>query len=447
MKEIMNDIFAFNFEAINIPKYTENTQNNWIKYGDNNDFPNQLIKLCNESPIHNSIIKSKVTQIIGKGFDNSDIVDKKTLEFLKKANRNESFDELLYKIVWDYVVFGGFYCSFWMSKDKKSVAEIFHIPFETIRWGKVDQFNKPSEYYYSKDWSKYRKSEYAPTQISAYSETNKEAEQMICVSDYNAGYILPLPSYIGALVSIQTDIEINYYNLAAIQNGLSVSAMVTFIGPTPTEEKAQMFKKVLQRDNTGPANAGKYLITNANNKDGVPVIQSLQNENIDKQFTELKLTTNQNILTGHRVTSKLLLGIGGEGAFGNGGELMNSFQIYESVVINPSRTIIQKFINMIQEKNNLVEIRINNSNPIEFTYSEQTLLQILTKNELREKIGMDVIEEINQDSLAVQLGVGGTNSIQLILQDTILTPEQKLPILIILFGVNEDDAKKLLNIK
>lgn len=73
-------------------------------------------------------------------------------------------------------------------------------------------------------------------------------------------------------------------------------------------------------------------------------------------------------------------------------------------------------------------------------------------NELYESIGKERVEggdvKISQQKdtpLAVVLGVGGTQALQSVLVDTILTPGQKVNILVNLFGVEQEIAEQMLN--
>ena len=51
-----------------------------------------------------------------------------------------------------------------------------------------------------------------------------------------------------------------------------------------------------------------------------------------------------------------------------------------------------------------------------------------------------------QVSLASQLGVGGTQAMMLVLESTVMSTEQKLGTLQVLFGLDEESAHKILNL-
>ncbi|MBK9357640.1 MAG: hypothetical protein IPN08_09690 [Bacteroidales bacterium] len=55
----------------------------------------------------------------------------------------------------------------------------------------------------------------------------------------------------------------------------------------------------------------------------------------------------------------------------------------------------------------------------------------------------EIAQTSKTEPLAVSLGVGGTQSLQSILVDPNLQPEQKKNIIITLFGISEEDADKM----
>jgi hypothetical protein len=83
-------------------------------------------------------------------------------------------------------------------------------------------------------------------------------------------------------------------------------------------------------------------------------------------------------------------------------------------------------------------------------WSKRYQSNVCTLNEYLRAVGLPELANGNQyarDSdtipLAVRLGVGGTQSLQLILSDPLLLAEQKINTLIILFGMKPEDAKSM----
>lgn len=387
------EVGAFSFAQINLPNFKETKFNEHIKFGDGDNFPQFLIDLANKSSLHNAILGSKVTQIIGGGFEIEKENDKKTQAFLKNANKYETFEEVFTKIVYDYIYFGGYYVNLIFSRDRKSI-EIYHVPFNKIRCGKKNEENQIDTYYFSNDWTQYRRAEYSPKPIPAYNSESKEASQLLAFYDYKPGQdYYSLPTYVGALSDISCDCEISNFNLSSIKNGMAPSAMITFTNGIPkTKEEVNTIERKIKDKFTSSDNAGRFILNFAEDEKKVPIVTSFSPADLAKQYIQLRSTVMQNILSGHKVTSKLLMGLESESGFGNGQELLNAFRIYESTVLSPIRKILQKMVDKITDLNGIQQIKINSMAPIEFSWSEDVLIQIMTVNELREKVGLEPID-------------------------------------------------------
>jgi hypothetical protein len=91
-------------------------------------------------------------------------------------NDSENVSEVMRKVALDYMIFGGFALNVIWSKDRKSIAEIYHVDFSRIRSGKINpETDKIDCYYYSPDWTNVKK--YIPEEIKAFSQNEKEPSQ------------------------------------------------------------------------------------------------------------------------------------------------------------------------------------------------------------------------------------------------------------------------------
>lgn len=384
------------FDAVKVPTVKETYGKEWITYSEPG-FALNLIDFKNNSPLHNRIINSKVQQIIGAGFNLDKEKDKKTLEFLNRCNKYETFKQVFTKCVQDYILFGAFLIN--LVKTKGGTYQLYHVPFQKVQFGKKNKEGQFEKYYISDDWSKYRMPEFTPIEIPAFNYEEKQANSIICVQDYNAGSDLPLPSYIGGLTAIQTNIAINEFHLNNINNGMTLSMIINFNNGIPaTEEEGKKIERKLNAKFAGGKRAGKLLVNYSTDKEHAPTFQTITPSDLDKQFIQLQNSVLEAILVSHGITSPMLVGIKTESQLGGASELMNSFQIYDSTVIKPIRETLQDFLNVIVSLNSLKKIDINSTSPVEFTWSEDILKVIMTVDELREKIGMGPfpVEETKQ---------------------------------------------------
>lgn len=379
------------FAAIT-PKFVELRNYDWIFYGEDNLFPNKLIDLANKSALNNAIIMSKIDNVCGNGFMTDDL-DPKTLAFVEHPNPNESLDQLFRKIVYDYVIFGGFCLNVIWSRDRKSIAEIYHVDFSKLRSGKANYNGRVYTYWYSKNWAQYRKKEFEPQGIAAFDTEKRDASQLLYVMQYRPGVeYYPLPSYMGALGYIEIDTEISNFHLSHIKNGMTPGMMITFNNGIPTDEEQSIIEQKIKNRYEGTDNAGKFILNFADDQTKAPTVTTLTPAQLDKQFIQLQDTVLQNILSGHQVVSPLLVGIPTPGSLSNASEMLNAFQLYNSTVINPLKEVLLGTLDKICAINGLQDLEIATAAPIEFSFSENIMAQILSHNELREKIGYEPVE-------------------------------------------------------
>jgi capsid portal protein len=388
-----DNILFVSMAQAELPIIKESNRGEFVLWGESNLYPLHLIEYYQRSSLHNAIIKSKVNDINGDGVAYEGKTDKKTDAFIQFVNEDESMDELIKKLAYDLVVFGGYAINVIWSKDRNSISELYHIDFANIRCGKMDERKRINEYYYSEDWSKY-KPEYVSIPAFNINKNKKEPSQLLYYSSYNPGLkYYPLPSYIGSSAAIETQIEIDNFHLAHIKNGMTPNILINFPNGVPTGEERRKIERQIRDKYVGTDNAGKFIITFSESPDLAPTITTLSASQLDKQFLQLEQTVLQNILSGHGVVSPLLVGIPTAVGLGGTQIISDSWELYHNRVINPFKKDILTTINKIMAINKMKELSINTSSPVSFNFSEQTLLQILTTNELREMIGYDPIEQ------------------------------------------------------
>ncbi len=125
---------AFRQEPI-LPKFTELFQRvPWVYYGDNNLMPQYLITRYNNSAIHKAIVTSKVNQIMGDGV----VSINNPMASVNLINKKENVSEVMKKCALDLVLFGGYSLNVIWSRDRESIAEIYHLDFSRVRCGKIN---------------------------------------------------------------------------------------------------------------------------------------------------------------------------------------------------------------------------------------------------------------------------------------------------------------------
>lgn len=321
------------FEALDLPVIQEQRGKDYIKFGVDNLFPQQLIELYDSSAMNHTCIDAIQDGIYGEG-----IVEYGG-EYIN--TQGETIDDVFERIALDYTLFGGYALNLIWNKEGTRIAEIYHLPFANVRSGKPDEEDNVLSYYYSSDWSQIRK--YKPVEYKSFDPTDNKkdnASQIYYCKDYNPGQeIYPLPAYIGGVNDIQLDARVSRFHNANISNGLAPSMFVQFRNGIPNPEERRDIYREIEDTFSGEENAGRFFL--AFSEPGKELqVTPIENANDDYYLTlEQRITSR--ILTAHRITSPLLLGIkDGAGFSSNADEIVTSYSHFMNTVVRPKQTKI-----------------------------------------------------------------------------------------------------------
>lgn len=408
-------IVSLQLQQVSLPVFEEKltTGRPWVRYGNDNLFPQFLQMLANKSALHGAIVQSKVDYAFGKGLDTTDVKNETLVEhFVNHPNGGESLNDIYKKCIFDYVVYGAFALNPIWSDDGTEIAQLYHCGIDKLRSGYKDEYGRVNEWYYSDNWLKSGANKVA--KIASYSPLERNGSQILYVKDYNpSATYYALPSYVGALNSIATDTEITNFHLANIRNGMSPSKMITFTDGEPSEEEEAVIKRQLTDLYTGSDNGGKFMLAFVNDPEHAPKVDTIGGDDLDEQFMQLEDSVLQQILSGHRVTSPLLVGIRSEGGGlgSNTDEIYTAYTLFYNTVIKPIQDKVLGVLNEMlryAHKWNGGLLKPTSNNPIDFTFSESTLLQIMTKDELRARIGLPPIAQ--SDASDIQADSNATDN-------------------------------------
>ena len=353
-----------NFESIKLPQIQEKRGKDWVDFGSNNLYPDLLIELYNNSAMHHTAVEAKSDAVYGDGIKQfgDEIVNQE----------GETMNEVFEKVAKDYILFGGFAMNVVWNRAGDSIAEYYHLPFNNVRSGKLTEEDTIDEYFYCADWKQYRK--YKPTSYPAYSMTDNKGEkasQIFYHFDYTVGqFYYPLPSYVGAINDIDTDARISRLHANNLKNGLVPSMMLTFRNGIPTQDEQEEIWRDIDKTFAGEEQAGKFFV-NFSEPGREPTVEAIRSEN-DDYYVTLEERITSRILTAHRITSPLLLGIKDASGFSsNADEINTSFAHFLGTVVIPDQEKLLKAFGKIVRASGLnVKLEIEQSTIL---YTEDTV--------------------------------------------------------------------------
>ena len=395
--EQRNYMQILRFSNYTVPEFVEVRGKPWIYYGENNNYPDYLVNLFNRSAKHNAIVTGKKEYITGNGW----VVNEAGLNasqlsaattFLNEANVDESLDDILEKAALDLEIFGGFAIQIIYTKGTGKIAEIYHIDFSKIRVSQDGSF-----YYFSNDWTKYHQS-LENTGLKGFNPFNPDkpaGTQLLYFKEYRPRLeVYPIPDYIGCIPYIEVDYEIANFHLNNIKNGFWGSFMINFNNGVPVPEEQLALESMLKNKFTGSGNAGRFVLNFSDDKTKAPDLLPLQVPDMDKQFTLLNDSVQQEIFTGHKITSPMLFGIKTAGQLGGRDELREASELFQNTYINHKQQLLTRVFNSLIEVNgvNTKPLKIMPSSPISWQVPDAVIATAMTKDEVRENIGLKPLQ-------------------------------------------------------
>ena len=408
-----DNIININLETSTSPTITEVRGRDWISYGDANGdwsnlYPQFLIDLYYSSSISAAIINATAEMISAEDLIIEDEEDRdlearvKLQNFMDRANGNESLHEVLKKVAFDFKLQGGFALNIVWSRDRTQIAEIYHVGVEKIRCAKPDEFGNTPGYYISADWANTRTNK--PYYVPAFNMNDRTSPNQILYSglyspNMNSYFT---PDYVSCNNWALIDSRVSEFHLNNISSGFSGSFMISFANGIPTQEERNQIERSLTEKFCSETNSGKFVLTFSDDKTRTPEITAITPSDLDKQYLALQELLTSNILSGHRVTSKTLMGLDSTNGFSsNADELNAASNFYLNTVIKGFQDQLIKVLRKIFKVNNMdMPVQFVQLKPITTKFTNQDLAAVLTPNEIREEMGyapLDVDVEVRED--------------------------------------------------
>lgn len=332
MKDKLN-FSVFEQSSKVVPTFTEKkTSNPFINYGHNNQFPNYLWDLYLRSALLQSIIGGISNYTEGNG-----ITYNEAIKLIEEANQDgETLDDIIKKVITDYLVFGGFAIQVIYNK-LGEVNELYWLDFRNVRTN--DDITK---IYYSKDWIKHSR-DYLTYDV--FGSGNTQTEVFYFKGHITRG-VYPIPRYNGALNAIETSVEISKFHLNSILNNFSGNFIINFNNGQPDEETQGIIEKGIKDKFSGTDNAGKFMVAFNDSKENAVSIERIQDDSFDKKYSSLREDTFKEIFVAFRAIPQLF-GYSLEGTGFSAQEFSDSFKLFYKTTIKPIQRDLKRCFNKI----------------------------------------------------------------------------------------------------
>lgn len=389
-----NNVNFVQLSSYTSPVISENSRLGWVEYGDDNNYFQYLIDRYNGSPTNNAVVSGIIDMVYGKGIDALDS-SRNTEGYLQLKSLISN--EELKKVINDYYMLGNGAFQVIYNQDKSKIAEVHHMPVESLRAEKCNEEGDIEAYYYAYDWSEVR-SKKGADRIPAFGfGSAADKIEILYFRPYRSGsyYYSPV-DYQGALPYAELEGEVANYHINNIKNGLAPSMIVNFNNGVPPEEERDIIESQIKQKWTGSSNSGKFILAFNESADSAASIEPVQLTDAHNQYEFLSRESQQKVLVGHRITSPMLFGVKDQTGLGNNAdEIKTAFQLFDNTVIKPKQQQVIAALEEILAYNNIaLDLYFKTLTPIEFT----DLDNAQTVEEVEEETGVKVDDQPAQDA-------------------------------------------------
>jgi hypothetical protein len=360
-KEYKDSIRVVNMSSYQAPIIKEVHNKEWVSFGDNNDYFDNLIERYLDSPTNGRCINGIVDMVYGRGLEstNSDIFPEDYVKMKQLLRPRE-----VKRLVNDYKLLGQGAMQLTYNKAKTKILKVSHFPMETLRAEKATK-GKIKAYYYHPSWKDCKNSD----------------------------------SYQACLQYAELESEVSNYHISNIQNGLQPSLFVNFNNGIPNAETQQAIESKINDKFSGSSNSGKAIIAFNESADTKADIEAIHLPDAHAQYQFLSDEAREKIMLGHGIVSPILLGIKDNTGFGNNAEeLRTASVLMDNVIIRPLQDGVIYGLTEILEFNNIhQDLYFTTLQPIEFTELDNIETKIKREEETGEKLSSDVSTDFSEE--------------------------------------------------
>jgi hypothetical protein len=381
----MKDLHILELSSYTSPVTTESKRDNWVEYGEDNNYFQFIIDRYNYSTTNNAIINNISKLVYGRGVGALN-ANKKPNEYAQMMSLFSSED--IRKVVMDRKLLGQFAFQVHYNDKHDTIIKAYHIPLQLLRAEKCNEDGEIEAYYYSDNWLDTKK--FKPKRIPAFGFSKEKIEILYC-KPYTVGlkYYANV-DYIGGLPYALLEQEIADYLINEVQNGFSGTKVVNFNNGKPTEEEQVITANKVLNKLTG-SRGQKVIIAFNDNAEAKTTIDDVPLNDAPEHYQYLSDESMRKIMLAHNVTSPLLFGIATSTGFSsNADELKNSSILFDNMVIKPFQDEILEAMDKILGFNYIsLKLYFKTLQPLEFTDLENAQ----SEEQVAEETGVEMASQ------------------------------------------------------
>ena len=287
-----------------LPKLTFSEDNKgYIKYGKDNLYPQELVRLFNEHPEHRAIVNRKARYIWGKGIKAVNEIDEiKVNTFIDNFNRKETLNQAGKKVSLNTELFNGVYVEVITNLQGQPI-EMYFLNSANCRISECE-----TKLYFSKNWNKNTQAKDIKC-INKFENNGTAGTFFIDFKYYTASAsklesVYPIAQYQSIVNDINTDIDISTFNKNYCSSGFSVGKIINFYNGQPSDEMVHSIERAFKGTYTGE-NGESLMITHSDRDDKAPEVVDVTVSDLSEKFAFTSKRAMKKIFAGHEMAPEL----------------------------------------------------------------------------------------------------------------------------------------------
>jgi hypothetical protein len=381
------------FKALPKLVFSEDTKG-YVKYGKDNMYPQELVRLFNEHPEHRAIVNRKARYIFGKGIKAVNEVDTiKVQTFVDNFNRKESLNQCGKKLTINTELFNGVYVEIITNLQGQPI-EFYFLNSANCRISECE-----TKLYFSKNWNRNTQSKDIKT-IYKFENNGTAGTFFIDFKYYTASAsklesVYPTAQYQSIVNDINTDIDISTFNKNYCASGFSVGKIINFFNGTPTDDMIHSIERSFKGTYTGE-NGESLMITHSDRDDKAPEVVDVSVNDLSEKFAFTSKRAMKKIFAGHEMAPELFNIKFDESFLSGSPDLLILQELFVKGYIEPRQSDLLEFLSYLSylKTGEYLEMMFE---PISLIGADLSNDQDLTQDERRKLKGYEPLTAIPTD--------------------------------------------------
>ncbi len=330
-----------------------------IFWGTDNLYPQFLMGLYSDNPVHSGIVNQKVKFITAGGIQvnteeqmangRSPYTLQEVVEIICRDNEITDAYAVLFK---KDLVTGKWFC-------QPIDIELIRATEDGVWYEKSDDWSKAKQDPLKTGYRRYKniqKMNSEDTEVLMYTITRPKQRIIPGKKELTANYY-PTPTYSGAITSIMAGIEMDYFTYSEVVNSYKGEAVIALNNGVPeTQQEEDEIINRIKNDATERDRQGGITILFAEGKDQAPDIHQLNGNDLDKRYIESNKEILRKIMIAHSVISPALFGVLSETMFGGKEEMEIAYKLFQENYAKYRQNSISEAFNWAWKKLNKEEL-------------------------------------------------------------------------------------------